>query len=153
MLFNFGQRPFNIRLNVSCLGINEPDCLINSYYDPGVQVMDFFRDFVIGFCHDQNAGISIDERLSVGCLLVEYLMPIMEDPYFLEAQVLHFLTELVQLSKPELTEAAYRVFDIQFSDEYLSKWVAHLIQACCKRLVQKPLTSHHAYENYMGVIQ
>ena len=47
--------------------------------------MDFFRDFVIGFCHEQNANISIDERLQVGYTLVEYLMPIMEDPYFLEA--------------------------------------------------------------------
>lgn len=95
MLFNFGQRPFNVRLNVSYLAINEPDCFINGYYNPGVQVMDFFRDFVIGFCHEQNGRISIDERLSVGCLLLEYLMPIMEDAYFLEAQVLHFLTELV----------------------------------------------------------
>ena len=66
--------------------------------------------------------------------------------------MLHFLTELVQLSKPQLTEAAFKVFNIMFSDEYLSRWVALLVQACCKRLVQKPLTSHHAYENYVGVI-
>jgi len=54
-------------------------------------------------------------------------MPIMEDPYFLEAQVLHFLTELVQLAKPDLTEAAYHTFDICFSDEFLTKWVTHLM--------------------------
>mmetsp|Transcript_3976 Transcript_3976/g.4799 ORF Transcript_3976/g.4799 Transcript_3976/m.4799 type:complete len:194 (+) Transcript_3976:776-1357(+) len=95
VLFNFGLRPFNLRLNVSCLAVNESDCNINSYYNPGVRIMDFFRDFVIGLCHEQNANIPIDERLSVGCTLMENLMPVMEDPYFLEAQVLHFLSELV----------------------------------------------------------
>jgi len=50
--------------------------------------MDFFKDFIIGYCREQNKKISEDERLSVGMLLLEYLMPLMEDPYFLEAQVL-----------------------------------------------------------------
>lgn len=83
----------------------------------------------------------MDERLSVGCTLVENLLPIMEDCYFLEAQVLHFLSELVQLNKPELTEAAFRVFDITFSDEYLNRWVAELMQVCSKRVIMQSLTS------------
>ena len=47
--------------------------------------MDFFKDFIIGYCREPNKKISEDERLSVGLLLLEYLMPLMEDPYFLEA--------------------------------------------------------------------
>ena len=34
--------------------------------------MDFFKDFIIGFCHEMNAEINEDERLSVGCLLLEH---------------------------------------------------------------------------------
>jgi len=83
--FNFGQRPFQQRLNISFSAINEPDCFINCFYNSGVKVMDFFRDFIVGFCHEQNSQIPIDERLSVGCLLMEYLLPIMEDGYFFEA--------------------------------------------------------------------
>ena len=82
------------RLNFSCLSINEPDSLINGFYNPGVQVLDFFRGFVIGFNHESNAKFPIEERLSVGITLIEYLLPIMQDNYFLEAQVLHLLSEL-----------------------------------------------------------
>ncbi len=46
--------------------------------------MDFFRDFVLGYCDNANARVSQDERLSVGCLLVEYLLPLMEDTYYME---------------------------------------------------------------------
>ena len=69
---------------MSCLAINEPDCSINNYHDAGIQVMDFFRDFVVGYCDNANARVSQDERLSVGCLLVEYLLPLMEDAYYME---------------------------------------------------------------------
>lgn len=51
----------------------------------GIQMMDFFKDFTIGFCHEMNVGINEDERLSVGCLLIEHLMPLMEDAYYLES--------------------------------------------------------------------
>ena len=88
VLFNFGQHEFSKRLNVSCLAINEPDCLINNYYISGIQLMDFFKDFIIGYCHEMNAGISEDERLAVGCLLMEHQMPLMEDAFYLESQVL-----------------------------------------------------------------
>ena len=72
-------------LNISCLAINEPDCIINNYYTPGIKLMDLFKDFVIGNCQEAIASINQDVRLSVGCLIVEHLMPLMEDEYYLEA--------------------------------------------------------------------
>ena len=72
-------------LNVSCLAINEPDCLINNFYNSGIQVMDFFKHFVIGYCHEASNAISRDELLSIGCLILDYQMPMMEDAYYLEA--------------------------------------------------------------------
>lgn len=56
--------------------------------------MDLFKDFIIGYGHESNAQINVDERLSIGCLLVEHQMPLMEDSYYLESQVLQFLCEL-----------------------------------------------------------
>lgn len=85
--------------------------------------MDFFRDFVMGFCDVANANISRDERLSVGCLLVEYLIPLMEDPYYMEIQIIRFLSELVGLQRSDLADVTFTVFDISFSDEYLNKWI------------------------------
>ena len=120
---------------MSCLSINEPDCLINNYYVSGIQLLDFFKDFTIGFCHEMNAGINEDERLSVGCLLTEHLMPLMEDSFYLESQVLQFLSELSHLNKPALTEVVFRVYQLCFDDEYLKKWTAKLMNSCCKKLI------------------
>ena len=134
-VFNFGQRPFTQRLNVSCLAINEPTCLINGFYNPGVSIMNFFKDFTIGYCHEQNQGISVDERLSIGYLLVEHLMPLMEDPYYLEAQCLQFFCELVSLRKAALIDIVFKVFGLCFSDEYLKRWVSHFMHSCCTKLL------------------
>ena len=120
---------------MSCLAINEPDCVINSFNDVGIQLMDFFRDFVVGYCSPKNANISMDERLSVGCLLVEYLMPIMQNSYYSDTQVIRFLSELVHLKKTDLIDAAYKVFDLCFSDEYLTKWVANLMTNLCVKII------------------
>ena len=41
--------------------------------------MEIFKDFLIGFSHENNKSICLDDRLSVGILLTEHLMPLMED--------------------------------------------------------------------------
>ena len=89
--------------------------------------MDLFKDFVIGYCHDSNARISKDERLSVGCMILEYQMPLMEDPYYLEIQVLQFLSELIHLKKPALTAVVFHVYSLCFSEDYLKKWTVSLM--------------------------
>ena len=97
--------------------------------------MDFFKDFIIGFCHESNALISEDERLSVGCLLLEHQMPLMEEAYYLESQVLQFLSELSHLKKPALTDVVFQVYSLSFSDDYLKKWTIELMHSCCKKLI------------------
>ena len=63
-------------------------------------------------------------------------MPLMEDAYYLESQVLQFLSELSHLKKPALTDVVFRVYLLSFDDEYLKKWTAKLMNSCCKKLLQ-----------------
>ena len=98
--------------------------------------MDFFKDFVIGYCHEASNAISRDERLAIGCLILDHQMPLMEDAYYLEAQVLQFLAELANLKKPNLTETVFQLYSLCFSDEYLRKWTMYLVHFCCKKLIQ-----------------
>lgn len=68
-------------------------------------------------------------------LLLDYLMPIMEDSYFLEAQVLQFLHDLLTLGNVALIDVAFKTFDLSFNDDYLKKWVMHIMQSCCKKFL------------------
>lgn len=66
--------------------------------------------------------------------------------------MLHFLSELAQLDRAELTQIAYQIFEICFSDEFLQKWVTLLMQRCCERVLLQPLTCNYTHLNYLGVI-
>ena len=108
---------------------------------------------MVGFGHEANVKVSVDEKLSVGCMLMEYLMPLMEDPYYLEGQILQFLSELATLKKAALTNATFRVFELSFSDEYLGRWTQSLMQCCCKRLVQQNLQSSFNYGSHLSLVR
>ena len=99
--------------------------------------MDFFKDFIVKYCHntEEVTSVSEDERLTIGCLLIEYLMPLMEDSYFLEQQILQLFLDLNQLKKIALINLVFQIFDICFNDEYLKKWTVNLMKSCCVRLL------------------
>ena len=101
----------------------------------GIKIMDLFKDFIIGYGHESNAEVNMDEKLSVGCLLVEHQMPLMEDSYYLESQVLQFLCELSQFKRPILTNAVFKVYQICFTEEFLFKWTCQIMEICCRKLV------------------
>jgi hypothetical protein len=46
--------------------------MINNYYNAGIKLMDLFKDFIIGYGHEANTAINVDERLTIGCLLIEH---------------------------------------------------------------------------------
>lgn len=53
--------------------------------------MEIFRDFILGFSHEKNQSICEDDRISVGVMITEQLLPIMEDFQFFESQILRLL--------------------------------------------------------------
>ena len=63
---------------IVCIAINEPDCLVNGYYSPGVHILEYFRSFIIAYEND-TTQCSLDEKLSIGCMIVDFLIPLMED--------------------------------------------------------------------------
>ena len=114
--FNFGQRPFKHALSFSCLAINEPDCLINGYYSPGVQILEHLRSFIIAYEREESK-CSIDEQLSVGCLMTDFLIPLMEDVFFMEASIVPFFQGVIQLKQPKITEIVFKVFDLSLNND------------------------------------
>ena len=77
-------------MSFQCLAINEPDCLINGYYRTGKQILEYLRSFIIASAKGESQ-CSKDEQLSVGCLFVDFILPMLEETYFMEAQFLIFL--------------------------------------------------------------
>lgn len=43
--------------------------------------------------------LSDDEKLMIGSILFEYLAPLLDDPYVLEHQFVHFLSDLILINK------------------------------------------------------
>jgi len=44
------------------------------------------------------------------------------------------------------------VFELCFSDEFLQKWVAHVMQSCSRQMVMQPVFRSFSYSNYIGVV-
>ena len=84
--FNFGQKPFTHVLSFSSIAMNEPDCQINGYHTTVLTLLDKLKKFLIAI-EKFNKSCPIDERMAVGCLLFEYLLPMTEDAYVMEITV------------------------------------------------------------------
>lgn len=114
---NFGQRPFQNFTQPFCARVNEPDILINGYLGPGIQIMGYLKDYVMTMTKVESSEIALDDRLAVGCLLLEYLKPLMEDQFFMEHQVLQFLLKLGIFDNNQVAEVAFKVLDLSFADD------------------------------------
>lgn len=58
-------------------------------------------------------GLSEDEKFLVGTVLLDYLQPMLEDPYVFEK---HFFTLILDLSKQNKTLALFKAMDLIFYD-------------------------------------
>lgn len=135
VVFNFGQRPFNKKLSVVCLAINEPDCLINNFYNTGVQTMEVLKDFIFGYINDQSNATNEDDRLSIGIMITEHLMPLMEDMHFFESQIIRFLQQVILIDKKPFIDTILKVFLLAFPDNYLKRWVMHFMTSTCREII------------------
>ena len=79
-------------------------------------------------------------------------MPYMEDAYYLEAQVLAFLTELITIKKPAILEAVFHMYSLSFNDEFIKKFVSNLVHCCGKKLIQQGMRSDFESSIYLAVI-
>lgn len=77
VLFNFGRRPFRIRSNYTSCAINEPECFVNNYYSTAMYIVETIKRYVVTYY--EFPTLSEDERLMIGSILFEYLIPLMND--------------------------------------------------------------------------
>jgi hypothetical protein len=63
-------------------------------------LVEIIKRYVIAYF--EFPQLNEDKRLMVGSILWEYLIPLMNDPYIMEDQIVQFFFELVNIPKPEL---------------------------------------------------
>ena len=70
-------------------------------------------------------------------------MPLMEDSFYLESQILSFMSELVNLSQPALSNLVFKIYELAFPEDFMKKWIMHIMHSCCKKLLALSLTSSY----------
>ena len=113
--FNFGLRPFNLRPNFHLIAVNEADCQINNFYTTSVFLMDRFKNYVMASKDPKHLSLSETEKIMVGSVLLEYLMPLIDDPFVFEAQIVYFFYELALINKKELVDIVFKTFQLHCS--------------------------------------
>lgn len=154
--FNFGRKPFKVRSNYNCSAINEPDCQINNYYSTASFIQETIKRYVVTYY--EFPDLSIDERLMVGSILFEYLMPLMNDSYIMEDIIVQFFFELVMIPKPEFFELIVKTMEVHCSIEQLIDWTQLFMSSLCRKINEIQLaksereTNKEFDLNYMKVL-
>ena len=136
--FNFGRRPFKVKNNFHCCAINEPDCLIKNYYITSHFILDAIKRYVVVYY--EYPHLSEDEKLMVGSVLFEYLIPLMNDKYILEDFIIQFFFELSMINKSEFFTLIIKTMEIHFSNEQLLEWTASFMSLLCERINTIPIS-------------
>lgn len=62
-------------------------------------------------------GISVDQKLAIGSILMEYLYPLLLDDYVMEIELLQFLNEVVIIKKAHFKSLIFDLFSLHMSSE------------------------------------
>lgn len=65
-----------------CL-IEEPNAVVNNYSKVCTDIIDYLKSFLITFF--EFPKVPLDQRLTVGSILIEYLFPLILDDYLMES--------------------------------------------------------------------
>lgn len=112
VIFNFGLRPFlNQSFPFQPCALNEPNCKISNYEVSAQFICQKLRNYVTQFTDPKHSAVSDDEKFLVGTVLLDYLQPMLEDPFIFEA---HFFQLLFDFSKQNKTQALFKAIDLIF---------------------------------------
>jgi len=109
-------------LPVQLPAVNEPDCMINNYYLPSEFLLDRVKNYILAFSDSKFSKVSEDEKLFVGGILLEYLFPLMEEPFIFESLIVYFFYELILIKRKELIETVLKTFELHCSAEQSREW-------------------------------
>ena len=137
--------------------MNEPDCQVNNYYSTAMFIQETIKRYVVTFY--EYAHVNVDERLMVGSILFEYLIPLMNDKYIMEDIIIQFFFELVMIPKPEFLELIVKVLEVHCSPEQLIEWTSLFMSILCRKINEIQLTkseketTNKEFElNYMKIL-
>ena len=115
-MFNFGLRPFKLREGCGLLhltGINEAQCFINGYYSTSVFLMDKLKAYLLVYLdYTKHSQMSEAEKLLVGSVILEYLTPLLDDPFIFESQFVYSLFyELALINRRDMFDLVFKTLD------------------------------------------
>lgn len=66
---------------------------------------------------DNFPNVDEDEKLMVGSIIWEYLIPLVNDPYIMEEQIISFFFELLIVKRERLYNLVIQTIEVHFSSE------------------------------------
>jgi len=83
-------RPFSSKIHSVC-AINEPNALIHNYAVFAELICKNLKQLVTRFHDPKHNQVTDDEKYLVGITMLEYLTPLLSDPFILEGSFLELL--------------------------------------------------------------
>jgi hypothetical protein len=93
--------------------LEEPDAEVNNHRQVCTIIIDYLKSYLITFW--EFPKVPIDERLTVGSMLIEYLFPLILDDYLMEDQLIQFMYEVTMIKKIELKNLILDLFEMHLS--------------------------------------
>lgn len=132
-VFNFGRQQLCQTSNNLYALLEEPQSLINHYNKVTISIIDCLKSFLITFWEFQQ--VPVDQRLAVGCLLVEYLYPLVLDDYMMEEQLLQFFYEVTMIKKDELKDLIFDLLEMSLNPDQLKTFISKLMNCLVKKII------------------
>ena len=114
-IFNFGLSPFNLRTPFMLVAVNEPDSMVNNFFSSSNFLVERLKNYALAYHDSKFSKLSEDERVFVGSVIVQYLIPLMEEPYVLELQILSFLHDMTLIKRKDLFNCVLKTFELCFN--------------------------------------
>jgi len=113
--------------------LEEPDAEVNHYKEICRKIIDYVKSYLITFW--EFPKVAVDQRLSVGSMLIEYLFPLILDDYLMEEQLIQFLYEVTMIKKQELKDLIFDLLELHLSPDQLKVFIQMFMRYLTKKML------------------
>lgn len=79
--------------------------------------MDKLKNYMMQFNDPKHTQVSEDEKYLVGTVILDYLAPLLDDPYIFETQLYSLLHDLAIIKKDQIAQCLFQAIDLSFLDQ------------------------------------
>jgi hypothetical protein len=97
------------------VAVNEPDSMVNNFFSSSNFLVERLKNYALAYHDSKFSKLSEDERVFVGSVIVQYLIPLMEEPYVLELQILSFFHDMTLIKRKDLFNCVLKTFELCFN--------------------------------------